>query len=208
MTDDPHKRKSRAAYDRYAPRYDTDVSGRHARWLQPSVLAALEGLEFASMLDVGCGTGALLAKVLAVRPTTDAHGIDLSPGMLAVARERLGASANLRVGDAEALPLADDTVDVVVCVDSFHHYPRPDVALVEMRRVLRSGGSIVLAEWRLPAPLRRLMNAVIGRMPDGDVRIYSSTEIVALAQAAGFDVVRWSQAGRRGQLLVCRRTGG
>jgi ubiquinone/menaquinone biosynthesis C-methylase UbiE len=205
MTDDVYKRKSRAAYDRYAPRYDTDVSGRHARWLQPAVLAALEEIEFAAVLDVGCGTGALLEKILAARPTSAAHGIDLSPGMIAVACERLGDSADLRVADAEALPLADDSVDVVICVDSFHHYPRPDVALGEMRRVLRAGGTLVVGEWRVPAPLRRLMNAIIGKMPDGDVRIYSRAEIEALAQTSGFAVTHWSEAGRRAQLLVCRR---
>lgn len=205
MTEDPYKRKSRAAYDRYAPRYDTDVSGRHARWLQPSVLAALEEIEFAAVLDVGCGTGALLEQILAARPSAAAHGIDISPGMLAVARARLGAAADLRVADAEALPLADDSVDVVICVDSFHHYPRPELALAEMRRVLRTEGALVLGEWRVPAPLRRLMNAIIGKMPDGDVRIYSRAEIVALAQTAGFEVVSWSQAGRRAQLLVCRQ---
>jgi len=82
------------------------------------------------------------------------------------------------------------------------------VVLIEMRRVLRAGGALVLGEWRVPAPIRRLMNAVIGRMPDGDVRIYSRTEIVGLALAAGFDVVHWSKSGRRGQLLVCRRPAG
>ena len=208
LTDDPYKQKSRAAYDRYAPQYATGVSGRHARWLHASVLAALEELDFGSVLDVGCGTAVLLEKIIAMRPATAAHGIDLSPGMLAVARERLGESADVRVADAEALPLADDAVDAVVCVDSFHHYPLPGVALIDMRRVLRAGGALVLGEWRVPAPIRRLMNAVIGRMPDGDVRIYSRTEIVGLALAAGFDVVHWSKPGRRGQLLVCRRPAG
>ena len=108
------------------------------------------------------------------------------------------------MADAEALPLSDAAVDLVVCVDSFHHYPRPEVALAEMRRVTRDGGTLVLGEWRMAAPIRQIMNAFMDRMPDGDVRVYTRSELEALVATAGFRPSSWSKAGRRGQLLVCR----
>ena len=71
-----------------------------------------------------------------------------------------------------------------------------------MRRVTRPGGGLVLGEWRVAAPLRGLMNAILPRMPEGDVRVYSGAELTALAEAAGYRVTRCERAGVRGQLLV------
>ena len=140
-----------------------------------------------------------------MRPATRSFGIDLSPQMVARARDRLGERADVRIADAEQLPLPDGAVEAVVCVDSFHHYPHPDAALAEIAQVLRPGGLLVLAEWRVPAPLRRLMNWLMPRLPEGDVRIYSRRELCELTTAAGFGRLRWSKAGRRGQLLAGRR---
>ena len=203
MTHDA-KSRSRAAFDRQATVYDGTRFGRHARWLAPDVLAEVEGLRPESLLDVGCGTGALLEAFAAACPGTKLYGIDLSPQMIAVAQRRLGQTAVVTVADAETLPLPDDAADTVTCDDTIHHYPNPAAAQRELRRVMRPGGSLILAEWRLPAPLRRLMNSFIHRLPEGDVRVYSRDELCRLAAAAGFDELRWRKAGRRGQLLVGR----
>jgi ubiquinone/menaquinone biosynthesis C-methylase UbiE len=204
MTHDA-KTRSRAAFDRQAPVYDSTRCGQHARWLAPDVLAEVERNQPDSLLDVGCGTGALLEAVHARLQKTRLLGVDLSPQMVAHARARLGERADVMIADAEALPLPDGAVDAVVCVDSFHHYPHPDVALAEIRRVLRPEGLLVLAEWRVPAPLRGMMNSLLHRLPEGDVRVYSRRELCELAGVAGFGRLRWSKAGRRGQLLVGRR---
>jgi ubiquinone/menaquinone biosynthesis C-methylase UbiE len=166
---------------------------------------ALGGIATDAVLDVGCGTGALLDIVLATRPGVRALGIDLSPEMIEVARERLGDRADLRVADAEALPFPDGRVDLVVCVDSFHHYPHPAAALAEMRRVTRPGGALVLGDWYVGRLLRGLMNWLLPRMPSGDVRIYAPAELRALAAEAGYQVERCETAGVRAQLLVARR---
>jgi len=202
MNGDAHKVKSRAAYDRYARGYDSGPPGRHARWLYDAVLASVDQCACGSILDVGCGTGALLQRILARRPDVEARGVDLSPEMIVVARDRLGNGVDLRVADAEALPLPDAAVDLVVCVDSFHHYPNAVVALAEMHRVTREGGTLVLGEWRMATPIRQIMNAFMDRMPDGDVRIYTRRELEDLVIGVGYQPLRWSKAGRRGQLLV------
>lgn len=202
-SEDVHKQRSRAAYDRYARDYDSGPPGRHARWLHDAVLEAFDSCPGDSVLDVGCGTGALLERIVERRPGVAACGIDLSPEMISVARRRLGDTVDLRVADAEALPLDDAAFDVVLCVDSFHHYPRPGVALSEMRRVTRGGGTLVLAEWRMVSPIRQIMNALMDHVPDGDVRVYTRRELEQSAADAGYQVRSWSKAGRRGQLLVC-----
>ena len=205
MSAPDHKRKSQAAFDRQAARYDAEMYGRHARRLHGEVMTAVEGFEFAAVLDVGCGTGATLEAIVGAHPEVRAWGIDLSPEMIAVARRRMGKAARLEVADAEHLPLPDAAVDLVVCVDSLHHYPQPDAGLAEMHRVTRPGGGRVIGEWRLATPWRQLMNRLLPRMPEGDVRIYTGRELTDLAEAAGYRVERCAPAGVRGQLLVARR---
>ena len=165
-------------------------------------MAAVETFGFADVLDVGCGTGATLAAIVAAHPGVTAWGIDLSPVMVGIARERLRGSADVQVADAEHLPLPDGSVDLVTCVDSLHHYPDPGAALAEMYRVTRPRGGLVLGEWRVAAPLRQLLNWLLPRMPEGDVRIYTAAELTKLAEAAGYHVDRCVHAGVRGQLLV------
>jgi len=207
-----HKGRSRAAFDRQAPTYDTTGYGRHARRLHADVVAAAQSFPFAAVLDVGCGTGATLEAIVRAHPEVHAWGIDLSAEMIAKARERLAGAdgrpagqVELRVADAEHVPLADDAVDLVVCVDSLHHYPDPAAALREMRRVTAPGGGLVIGEWRLAAPLRQLMNWLLPRLPEGDVRIYTGRELTELAEGAGYSALRCGPAGVRGQLLVARR---
>ena len=199
-----YKQKSRAAFDHQARDYDTKPYGQHARRLHADVMAAVETFAFVDMLDVGCGTGATLAAIVAAHPGVGAWGIDLSPVMVEMARERLGGSADVQVADAEHLLLPDDSVDLVTCVDSLHHYPDPRAALAEMHRVTRSRGGFVLGEWRVAAPFRQLLNWMLPRMPEGDVRIYTAVELTELAEVAGYRVDRCPRAGVRGQLLVAR----
>jgi len=207
-----HKQRSRVAFDRQASTYDSSGYGRHARRLHAEVVAAVESFPFTAVLDVGCGTGGTLDAIVSAHPEARAWGIDLSAEMIAKAGERLaeaggraGGAVDLQVADAEHLPLADNAVDLVVCVDSLHHYPDPAAALREMRRVTRPGGGLVIGEWRLAAPLRQLMNWLLPRMPEGDVRVYAGRELTDLAVAAGYSALRCGPAGVRGQLLVARR---
>ncbi len=76
-----------------------------------------------------------------------------------------------------------------------------------MRRVSRRGAALILGEWFVRAPLRQLMNWLLPRLPEGDVRIYTGAELAGLVEAAGYDVDRCGPAGVRGQLLVATAAG-
>jgi SAM-dependent methyltransferase len=95
---------ARTAFDVLAPVYERFTAGHDVPgWTaQLEELARRSGLAGRRVLDVGCGTGASLAPMLA--RGYDAVGVDVSPGMLAVARERLGEAVRLEHADLRALP--------------------------------------------------------------------------------------------------------
>lgn len=99
-------------------------------------------------LDCGIGTGAMsLALAEAMPGRVEIEGIDVSPAMLATARERLepsGALRSLSIADIRSLPHADEQFDLVMAAHVVEHVPRPLEALAEIERVTRPGGLIVL----------------------------------------------------------------
>lgn len=202
------KARSKAAFDEQAPIYDEGMQGDHARALYPCILEearrAMEGIPAPSVLDVGCGTGMLSEQLLSALPSCRLAGIDLSPAMVERARARLAGRAEVREADAERLPFHDGVFDLVVCNDSFHHYPDPDRAAFQMWRVLRKGGALVLGDVWQPAPARAVMNAWMPLSHEGDVRIYSETELRAIL-GTWFQRVRWSRIGLTGCLVVASK---
>ena len=199
------KARSKAAFDEQAPIYDEGMQGDHARALYPCILEearrAMEGTPVPSVLDVGCGTGMLSERLLGAFPSCRLAGVDLSPAMVERARARLAGRAEVREVDAERLPFHDGAFDLVVCNDSFHHYPDPDRAAFQMWRVLRKGGALVLGDVWQPAPV---MNAWMPFSHEGDVRIYSEAELRAIL-GTWFQRVRWSRIGLTGCLVVASK---
>lgn len=142
----------RRLYDRTTPHYD-----RMIRWMERWLLVG--GRRWVcrragrKVLEIAVGTGRNLPFYPRdVRLT----GIDLSPQMLAVVRDRaddLALEADLRLGDAQALPFADGRFDTVVCTLGLCSIPDERQAVREAWRLLRPGGRLVLLEHAC-SPLR------------------------------------------------------
>jgi SAM-dependent methyltransferase len=97
------------------------------------------------VLDIACGTGALAAA--AARRGAEIIGMDFAPTMIAEAIRR-HPSIDFRVGDAEAIPIADASVDAVTCSFGMLHMERPERVLGEVARVLRPAtGRFALTSW-------------------------------------------------------------
>lgn len=120
------------------------------RPVHDAVLARLEDVQPDAVLDLGCGTGQLVQRLAERFPDAAIFGADLSNGML----ERAAARADTEDGDplagfvradAQRLPLADASLDVVTCTESFHWYADQEAAVAELARLLRPGGSLVIA---------------------------------------------------------------
>lgn len=200
-----HKEKARVAFDRQAETYDASYKGFIGRYQRRSygyVIEALSALEFSSLLDVGCGTGALLEQIKSKWPDTRISGVDISGEMVKVASQRLGRTTEVVVGDAENLPWEDNSFDAVVSTISFHHYPHPITALTEIRRVLKPGGHLLLSDLTAPAPLRQIFNLLLPLSPEGDVKLYSKSEILEFLNDAGFKEARLRVSGRWIYLVV------
>jgi ubiquinone/menaquinone biosynthesis C-methylase UbiE len=99
------------------------------------------------LLDVATGPG-FVAGAAAARGAT-VVGLDFSPAMIAEARRRLPA-LSFREGDAEALPFDSGSFDAVVMNFGLLHLARPDAALAEAHRVLRTGGRYAFTVWANP----------------------------------------------------------
>jgi ubiquinone/menaquinone biosynthesis C-methylase UbiE len=145
----------RAVQDKQAPKYDRQISffervlfGDGRAW----VCSQARG----QVLELACGTARNLPYY---GGDVELTGIELSPQMLAIGRKRakeLGHRADLRLGDAQALELPDESFDTVTCTLGFCTIPDTTAAAREALRVLRPGGRLLMLEHvRSPAPVVR-----------------------------------------------------
>jgi ubiquinone/menaquinone biosynthesis C-methylase UbiE len=118
------------------------------------------------VLDVACGTGN--ATIPAAKAGARVTGLDFSPGLLAIARER-SADAMVEVdwveGDAQELPFDDASFDRVLSVFGHMFAPDQERTAAEMRRVLRPGGVITIACWAPDGSIGRMMRTVAELVP-------------------------------------------
>lgn len=115
------------------------------------------------VLDVACGTG--VVAITAARRGAHVNGIDLSPVLLEHAKKNAalaGVDIEFREGDCEHLPYGDAAFDVVVSQFGHMFAPRPDVAIGEMLRVLKPGGTIAFSTWP-PEHFVGQMFALVGK---------------------------------------------
>jgi len=127
------------AYERYM--------GRWSRQLAPRFLRCIAVPPARRWLDVGCGTGALAAAIVEHGKPAAVTGVDPSEGFLATARSRLPPQVVLHRAAADALPLADAEVDVVVSALVLNFVPDAAAALREMIRVTADGGCVAACVW-------------------------------------------------------------
>lgn len=180
-----HKHAARRRFDRWAKSYESDRRSRFNAKPQQAALAALDLKADDRFLDVGCGTG---AAVRAAAATVErAVGVDLSPQMIARARDLANdvPGAEFVVGDSEQLPFEAGAFTALLCTASFHHYPDPEKAIAEMARVLTPNGRIVISDGvadRWPA---RIADRILRVVDRGHVRLYRTQELAGFMRAAG-----------------------
>ncbi len=163
-----------------------------ADWVSERLYDQVAGgtdLTGSTVVEVGCGPGAGSAYLARTYSPASYLGVDLSKKMIAWCRERHDV-ANLRFmqGDAQALPVASGSVDVVVNVESSHCYPSRLRFFEEVKRILRPGGLFLFADMLVPGGSKReegeVVSALLGEAGLSIENYFDITENVLAARDA------------------------
>jgi ubiquinone/menaquinone biosynthesis C-methylase UbiE len=145
------------AWDEATCQWYVDLWGEHAlQQAVPELIRAQipdlpRGAALDTVLEIGCGSGAALRKLAGELCPKHAIGIDPTPRMLEIARERTTATPpDCRIdwlhACAEHLPLADASVDLALAINSLHHWHYVTAGLAEVLRVLKPGAHLLLID--------------------------------------------------------------
>src|SRR4051812_15545982 len=166
-----------------------------------AVLGELRSHTAPRILDVGCGTGDLTARLRAELQTDVVAGCDFSAGMLEQAQARTDAVRWLQ-GDATRLPFDDGSFDAVVSTEAFHWFPDPDAALREFHRVLAPAGRVLVALVNVRVPATSRLAHAGSKALGQPARWPTRAEMVDRVGAAGFTVDRQQRIFRLGGILI------
>lgn len=189
--------------------YDAYMGGWSARLARP-LLEFAAVADGGTIVDLGCGTGNLLAAAASAFPRATLIGVDPSSALLAKARSRtdLGSATLLR-GGIEAIPLPDASADHTLSLLVLQEFSDRPAAMAEMRRITRNGGTIAGCQWdfgKMPV-IDALMRAIEAVHPAAIVSIAASSPRTFGDEAELVDC--WRSGGlaavRAGRITVTQR---
>lgn len=142
------------------PYYKSDFESLETRQLNLTdyCLSHIESLAAKRVLEVGCGNGIQALYIADSMSPSQFTGIDLNPDNITIANQNKGNRENIdfSVDDAQRLAtVADNSVDVLICVESAFHYPQKELFLVQVRRVLKPSGKFVITDIINKSPKRK-----------------------------------------------------
>jgi len=185
-------------YGQVAKDYDTRWSFYVATTIEETI-KRIDPKPGNRLLDIGCGTGALLEVMASRFPKVSLVGIDLSPAMLAVALDKCRqqverseiprSGVKLVGGLAQQLPFCSASFDIVVSCNSFHYWQTPDLSLAEIERVLRPGGRLVITDWCDDYLACKLCDLFLKFVSRAHYRTYDVQECRELLEHKGYTVV-------------------
>lgn len=152
-----HRHGDVERFSRWAPNYDRHYLQRLVfEPVQKTVLelAAHQVPQPGAILDVGCGTGRLLAAAAERYPGAQLEGVDAAEGMIEQARASVGGRAEFQLATAEHLPFPDGQFDLVFSTMTFHHWADQRQGIGEIARVMTPSGRWILADFVVSGWLR------------------------------------------------------
>jgi SAM-dependent methyltransferase len=181
MYSDPVQRE----YSRLADLYDT----RWSFYVNTTIRETLNRLEIEPgerILDLGCGTGVLIQRLLQVTPEIQVFGIDPCAEMLEIAKQKLPESVDLKVSSADNLPFPSNYFDVVVSTSAFHYFRDPSQALQEAKRILKRNGRLVITDWCYDYLTCKVCDFFLRYFNRAHFRTYGVAELQTMMQDEGF----------------------
>ncbi len=198
-------------FTKAADKYETSHAGIYemCRDDYPYISQELEKEEYRDLLDCGCGTGPMISLLYEKDPSKHYTGIDITPRMIEMAKSKELAGTEWVVGDCENLPFEAGSFDVIICSNSFHHYPNPQDFFNSVERVLRPGGRLILQDYTSYKPVVWLMNhtemPLANLVGHGDVASHTVDEFRGFCEKAGLKVEKLEKAKKFRLHLVARK---
>ncbi len=183
-----------AQYDQMASTYDRRWQGYLDQSLR-LIQAWLEILATDRVLDLGCGTGELAARLLNDMPNLEFTGVDLSAQMLTVAQAKcqIYPQAKFQQASAAQLPFPDASFDWIVSSSVFHYFPNPKDVLAEIRRVLKPQGQVVILDWCKDYLVCQLYDWVLPWLDPAYVGCYSAREFKEVLHTSGLEIQQFER---------------
>jgi ubiquinone/menaquinone biosynthesis C-methylase UbiE len=193
-------------WDSWAKTFD-DESWRikFLRTAQFNLISVLEIKENISVLDIGCGTGWALGQISRlINNNGSFYGIDLSAKMIEKAKENFKAFKNFYFikANAESIPLNNDFFDIIICTNSFHHYLKPDLALKEMHRLLKSDGRLYILDPTADSWYMKLLDRFAKLIEPDHVKMYSTEEFRILFSISGLKYLETRVTGTHEKIHI------
>ena len=194
------KELSISEFTKAADSYESDHAGVYniCKKDYPDILEEIEKEPFTDLLDAGCGTAPMLSLLTARFPNARFTGIDITPKMIEVANAKHLPNTTFFCGDCENLPFDADSFDVIICSQSFHHYPNPDDFLKSVQRCLRKNGRLILRDMTIGNSLlhwfvNTIELPILNLLGYGDVHCYNREELQKLCDDAGLILEHFEQ---------------
>ena len=194
----------------YARKYQTQTAEGYAFRVRREVLLDLLGSGPGRVLDIGCGPGVMTSEIISRGWRYD--GVDISPRMIETAKEKFRSrtEVSFSVGSVERLGFSNNYFDVVVAMGLMEYLDDELTATIEIRRVLKEGGRLIVSipNWRSPArmwdrwllsPAMRFFRLITGQTKSSKLihREYQIKKYFKFLQDQNVEVVRWQSYNYR-----------
>ena len=182
-----HNAANDKKWSRRAVTFD-DKRHDYFRFMQSQLIVSIKIHSPSTFLDLGCGTGWAVRYVATLLNGQGRFvGIDIAKGMIEKAKNNSIGIPNVEFHEASAdkLPFDNNIFDTVICSNSFHHYPQPVEALMEVERVLKPNGKIYILDVTADDFFIRQINEIVKRREKEHVSFYSTFEYTHMFDQAG-----------------------
>lgn len=190
-----------------ADRYESNRAGIYeiCKNDYPDILKELQKEKWDTLLDAGCGPAPMITLLSKKYPERHYTGIDLTPKMIENARNKKIPNSEFVVGDCENLPFESNKFDVIICSNSFHHYPNPQNFFNSVYRCLKKGGRLILRDYTGNSLILWFFNhiemPIVNLAGHGDVGMLSESDVRKMAKKANLKVELFEK--RKGFRMHC-----
>jgi ubiquinone/menaquinone biosynthesis C-methylase UbiE len=147
-------------FTKWAKNYDNPLTSLTFQQTNSKIVKLLNPKTNSSLLDVGCGSGILIKKLLLLNRNMKLYGLDITPKMVEITKMKFKNDllVEITLGSAIKMPYKDNSFDYVTCASSFHHHPDPTLSIKEMVRVLKPGGRLIILDGCIEGIFRKTLS--------------------------------------------------